>query len=888
VRVEGRSEPGATVRLFASAGCGGAAVAEGRADASGAFGVQVGLAPDAVTHVSAQARDAAGNTGACSAPLALAHDGLPPPVPQWLGVTPASPSAHSTQPLLEGRAEPLSRVALFSDPACRRALPFEARADAAGAFQVPARVAPDSTGVFHARAEDAAGNASGCTPAPVVYTHDATPPAPPVLTALSPASPSREWSTLWRGAAEPHARVRVHAEADCTDAPLLEAVARADGAWGFYLAAATNAVTRRYATSTDAAGHRSACALLGAFEHDDVRPATPVLAFTPASPQRVTATPRVRASTEPGATVVLRGYRPGGWQEEVLAEGVAGPDGVAELTLAVTEGDTRLLAFATDRAGNTSFSSASYLTYTYDLTPPQAPALELLSEPMPSLSATALWVVGTAEKDARITVHADPACAGPVLGADTSTSFRGIGAAAFAVWTPLPLGREGRLYAQATDVAGHASPCTAAGLPFRLAPEGERGWSGPELLPPGTRYTLGMDASGHLYAVRAHPAGGQRRVEVLHRSAGGGEGWQELEVLASWADGSSGPIDVPPLLAVNARGDLLVHWAEPQGPGVHTPRTARYVAATGQWEAPMTPPGRPVNTALQLAADGSALLCWNDADSRRWCSHAPAGAPWGAAQQPPGEGYVRTPHAVPGGAVSLHGRLVAPYTAALVASRLTAQGVWGPEVQLAAVTRKDAAAVDAAGTLWVAYFAPEADGTLAVFARSLPTGAAAWSEPVRLQHPVALYTDLHLVASAAGEVAVGLLDEEGRLVVHQHSQGLGWSAPSAPYTPPDTLPSYANLGPFLRLAASAPGEVWVFWLYEVGPVWTHEFGGTQSTAARGARLVRGAGWGEAQTLAYERLSKTSFSAAAPLTNGAGVLAVQLEEYQRRDWLRVLR
>jgi subtilisin-like proprotein convertase family protein len=72
-RVKGTAEPGALVRLFTSAACGGDPVATELSAVLGGAGIPVSVADDSTTEFRATATDVAGNTSACSSPITYAE-----------------------------------------------------------------------------------------------------------------------------------------------------------------------------------------------------------------------------------------------------------------------------------------------------------------------------------------------------------------------------------------------------------------------------------------------------------------------------------------------------------------------------------------------------------------------------------------------------------------------------------------------------------------------------------------------------------------------------------------------------------------------------------------------------------------------------------------------
>ena len=102
--IAGSTEAGATVKLYAAAGCGGALLGQGVASA-GAFAIPVAVSANGTTSLYATSSDPVGNTSACTpSPLVYVHDSLPPAAPATLATSPLSPKNHNS-PSVTGTAE---------------------------------------------------------------------------------------------------------------------------------------------------------------------------------------------------------------------------------------------------------------------------------------------------------------------------------------------------------------------------------------------------------------------------------------------------------------------------------------------------------------------------------------------------------------------------------------------------------------------------------------------------------------------------------------------------------------------------------------------------------------------------------------------------------------
>ena len=98
-----------------------------------------------------------------------------------------------------------------------------------------------------------------------------------------------------------------------------------------------------------------------------------------------------------------------------------------------------------------------------DSTPPASPSLTATVQSSPGNDATPN-VRGTAEAGSVVTLYKQAACAGPVAGSGTDTSFAGPGLTSTAVLSGLTT----TFSATATDAAGNASPCSTTSVTYVL------------------------------------------------------------------------------------------------------------------------------------------------------------------------------------------------------------------------------------------------------------------------------------------------------------------------------------------------------------------------------------------------------------------------------------
>ncbi|HJL17464.1 MAG TPA: hypothetical protein RMH99_17475 [Sandaracinaceae bacterium LLY-WYZ-13_1] len=159
--MSGSALVGAEVVLFAGTAC-EEELARGVGGDDGAFTVAVTVSADAETLLTAR-QELGGVVSACTEePLVYVNDRTAPVAPALEGTVPASPS-DANEVELPGTSEPEATVTLHTAADCSDGPLDTVTADGAGAFVSTAMVPDDSVTTFHARATDAAGNASACS-----------------------------------------------------------------------------------------------------------------------------------------------------------------------------------------------------------------------------------------------------------------------------------------------------------------------------------------------------------------------------------------------------------------------------------------------------------------------------------------------------------------------------------------------------------------------------------------------------------------------------------------------------------------------------------------------------------------------------------------------------
>jgi hypothetical protein len=458
--VNGTAEASARIHLYTSAVCEVSAEITnppGSATAGGVFSVSVVVPANSTTVIYGAAEDAAGNLSPCSTTfVTYIHDGVAPNAPVISGIS-ASPS-NSTTPTVTGTASNGLRVNLYLSATCTGALAGTGNSTPGNTFSITGTVPANASSQLWAQAVDAAGNASPCSNASPVYTHDGIAPAVPVVSSITPGSPSANGSPQLLGTAEASSVVRIYAANTCTGPALATGTTRVDGGWTITVPVPANATTSLYARASDSAGNNSPCSTtFVSFTHDNVQPTAPVLqGTTPGSPA-TDASPVVTGIAEPGATVRI--YRAAACGGTLVASGVASPGGSFSIQVPVlTETTNTLTATATDAASNTSSCSTAF-TYVHDASPPAIPVLSSTSPGSPANAATPV-VNGTTEANATVQLSLSAGC--------TTIVATGVATAggAFAISIQVNTNVTNSIFARARDTAGNFSGCTSVPLSY--------------------------------------------------------------------------------------------------------------------------------------------------------------------------------------------------------------------------------------------------------------------------------------------------------------------------------------------------------------------------------------------------------------------------------------
>jgi uncharacterized delta-60 repeat protein len=417
--------------------------------------------------LTATATDAAGNTGAASAPFNVIVDAIAPPAPAVTSITtdtnlPDGITSDKTL-VIGGTAEANSTVRVFRNGAALGTT--IANATGNWSFDYTGTVLVDSNYVFTASATDIAGNI-GIVSAPFNVTVDTIAPAAPLIisfsadTGVAGDGVTGDNTLVLTGTAEANGTVQV------SDGGTAIGTVTADAAgnWTFDYSGTllTDGNHSFTATATDAAGNLSAASTPLAVVVDTIAPPAPVVsAITTDS-----ATPADGMTND--NMLVISGTAEANSQVQVLLDGnaigIATTNGTGNWTFdytgtAIADGNHALTATATDAAGNLSAASTP-LAVVVDTIAPPAPVVSAITTdsatPADGITNDNMLVIsGTAEANSQVQVLLD----GNAIGIATTN---GTGNWTFDYTGTAIADGNHALTATATDAAGNLSAVSAA------------------------------------------------------------------------------------------------------------------------------------------------------------------------------------------------------------------------------------------------------------------------------------------------------------------------------------------------------------------------------------------------------------------------------------------
>ena len=478
----GSTEAGATVKVYDGATLLGSATAGN----DGAWNFTPGTALGSGSHsVTWTATDAAGNTSGASPALAFTVDTAVPSTPASAATATddvgsvtgaiAAGSTDDTTPTFSGSTEAGATVKVYDGAT----LLGSATAGNDGAWSfTPGTALGSGNHSITWTATDAAGNASGASPA-VAFTVDTAAPSTPasaatatddvgsVTGAIAAAACTDDTTPTFSGSTEAGATVKVYDGATL----LGSATAGNDGAWSFTpgtaLTAGSHSITW---TATDAAGNTSGASPALAFTVDTAVPGTAIATATDdlgsvtgaiaAAGSTDDTIPTFSGSTEAGATVKV-------YDGETLL-GSATADGEGSWSFApeadLVDGEHSITWTATDAAGNTSGASPS-VAFTVDTAAPSTPpSAALATDDLGSVTGTI--ASGTITDDPRPSFSGSTEAGATVKVYDGETLLGSATADGEGSWSFAPeadlVDGEHSITWTATDAAGNASGASPA------------------------------------------------------------------------------------------------------------------------------------------------------------------------------------------------------------------------------------------------------------------------------------------------------------------------------------------------------------------------------------------------------------------------------------------
>lgn len=477
--ISGTGQPGSTIYIMNNGTQLGTAIVDGTGSWSFTPTTPLG---DGSYSLRAYATDAAGNASANSSVFAFTIDTAAPGVPvvtsviddvgPVTGTLTTGNSTNDARPTFNGTGDVGSTVHVIVDGNEIGA----AVVNAQGIWTfTPGTDLPDGPHAITFNATDVAGN-TGSTTTPFNLTVDTGVPSAPVIstagdnagsiqTPLTSGQSTDDTTPTLNGTATANATVTVYENGQ----PVGTVQADATGAWSFTPSAPLAAGSHTWtATVTDAAGNISPASPGFTLIVDTTAPTAPVISQAiddvgtitgPITSGQTTddTVPRLVGTSEPFATVNI--------YEGTTLVGTGTADGSGSwnilLNTTLTSGAHSFTAQATDAAGNTSVSSASF-SLTIDTAPPALPVLTSILDDVGNAA--------TPVANGGITNDAQPTLSGTAEAGSTVKIFDngvqiGSVTATGGAWsyTPSPALSNGphTLTFTATDAAGNASAPTA-------------------------------------------------------------------------------------------------------------------------------------------------------------------------------------------------------------------------------------------------------------------------------------------------------------------------------------------------------------------------------------------------------------------------------------------
>jgi arylsulfatase A-like enzyme len=426
-RVIGAAASGLTVKLYSSADCSGAAVAQGSAADLASPGLQVSVPDNSSTDLRATATDGDGNVSACSAPITYVEDSAAPDTSITSG--PSGVTGISSPSFGFTSTEGSSTFTCSLDGA------------AFASCSSPKSYAglSDGTHTFKVKAVDAAGN-TDASPATRSFTVDTVPPGPPALTATSPASPANQNSPRVIGTAASGSTVRVYTSSDCSGTPAVQGAATALASPGLVVSVANDTTTAFRATATDSAGNASACSGAITYVEDSTAPDTTITSGPSGSTGN--SSPSFSfTSTESPATFTCS-------MDSAPYSACTSPQAYSGLA----DGSHTFRVKAADAAGNADGSPATR-SFTINTAVVGTPSLTSTTPASPA-NQNSPKIVGSAPAGSTVRLYTTSDCSGASVAQGTAAALASPG-------LPVSVPDNSSTTFRATATSGNTSACSA-------------------------------------------------------------------------------------------------------------------------------------------------------------------------------------------------------------------------------------------------------------------------------------------------------------------------------------------------------------------------------------------------------------------------------------------
>jgi hypothetical protein len=375
-RIKGTAEAGSTVRLYTNPACFGSPAAAGPATQFVSEGIGVTVPRDSTTTFRATARDAAGNTSACSSSSITYVERLV--APTFTDTDPDSP-ADSDHVFIKGTAPEGNgslvdvTVTLYTSSNCLGGSAMVAGTGTGAAFESPGilvSVQPNSTTTFHATVT--IGNrTSACSTSSITYVNTPV-PAAPTFTDTDPDSPAADTHPRIKGTAPmgdgslpEGSTVTLYTTPNCTGSAEAAGTAAEFASQGIGVSVPRDSTTTFHATAT-IGNHTSACSTSSITYEETLR--SPTFTDTdPDSPANDNA-PEIKGSAPEGdatlgglSTVNL--YTSSDCSGQPVASGPRDLFASHGLTVNVADNSTTTFRATTTSGSRVSKCSSSSITY---------------------------------------------------------------------------------------------------------------------------------------------------------------------------------------------------------------------------------------------------------------------------------------------------------------------------------------------------------------------------------------------------------------------------------------------------------------------------------------------------------------------------------------------